>query len=674
MTDKIHNHIPQLNAVNPDEVVPKLKSVLQENKATIEECLKNTNDWMTLMNALEETQIKVDEAWSGPRHLTAVMYTDRWQEVYNECLGYLSQYQTEMMHHKPLYDAVCRLSESSDANKWTPEQKRVVDLTLRDFRLSGVQLPSDQKKQLADISQKLAQLSSRFSENALKATQEWSFLLTDEEQTAGLPERFCQRAAQLAQSRDKDGWLITLDAPSFMGVMQYSEDRSLREKVYKAYVSRASELRGGAHDNGPVMVEILTLKKQMAEILGYQHYADYALVPKMAESVDAVEGLVHKLGDRSLKQAKKELDELKAFAKARGMTDELMPWDTGYWAEQLRQDRFQMDSEAMRAYFPLSRVVSGLFEIIKRLYGITLVEETGDLWHKDAFYWRLLREDGTEQGSVLLDLFAREGKRDGAWMDGCRSRYQTKQGVQNPVCFVVANFMPGVAGKEPLLSHQEVVTLFHEFGHALHHLLTEMPYPSIAGTHGVPWDAVELPSQFFEHWAWHEETLPLISQHIDTGETLPEDLLHALRESKNFNSAMAMMRQLEFSRFDFTLHQKTEYTVAGIQAVLDDVRAKWALMPSVDCNRFQNCFSHIFAGGYAAGYYSYKWAEVLSSDAFEVFLENGVFSRKWGDQFKKCILAKGGSEPASDLYRRFRGRDARIEALLKDCGIECEKL
>jgi len=507
----------------------------------------------------------------------------------------------------------------------------------------------------------------------MDATQAWSRHITDAGLLDGLPESAMAQARQAAQAKELDGWLINLEFPSYYAVMTYAHDRALREEVYTAYSTRASDQgpNGGEFDNGPLIDEILALRQELAELLGYANYAELSLATKMAESTDQVVGFLRDLGQRSKPFAEQDLQALKAYAAEKGCAD-LQSWDVGYYSEQLRQHRYAISQEELKPYFPIDRVLQGMFGVVEKLYGIQLRETSDfDRWHPDARLFEVI-EQGEVTGQFFLDLYARSHKRGGAWMDGCRDRRRLPGGaLQRPIAYLVCNFTPAVGGKPALLTHDEVTTLFHEFGHGLHHLLTQVDYPTASGINGVAWDAVELPSQFMENWCWEPEGLALISGHYESGEPLPQDLLDKMLAARNFQSGLGMLRQIEFSLFDFLLHRREDPELSA-QQVLDQVRDEVAVFRPPAFNRFQNGFSHIFAGGYAAGYYSYKWAEVLSADAFSRFEEEGVLNTDTGRAFREEILARGGSREPMELFVAFRGREPKIDALLRHSGLTGE--
>ncbi len=541
------------------------------------------------------------------------------------------------------------------------------------FKLSGVSLEDSDKKQFEEIEAHLAKLSNQFENNVLDATQDYHFNVTDIQKLEGLPEHALYHARQLAESKHQEGFVLNLEIPCYLAVMTYAKDRQLREEIYKAYIARASEVgpSAGKFDNKATMDDILALRHKKATLLGFQNYAEYSLATKMASSPEEVLSLLNTLKDRAFPQAKQEFEALQQFAKEKFNLFPLKPWDIAYVSEQKKQALFDISEEALRPYFPLPKVLSGLLVILEKLYGIKFEEvKDVDVWHKDVSCYCIKDEKKAIRGYIYTDLFARQNKRGGAWMDTFQSRRCLKDGtVQTPIATLNCNFAKPAGTQQPTLSHDELNTLFHELGHCLHHVLTKVTYLSVSGIHGVEWDAVELPSQFFENWCWQEEALELLTSHIDNGETLPFELLKQLLAAKNFQSAMAMLRQLEFSLFDFYLHQNYKNEVNYIADTLASVRKNTSVIPIEDTNRFQNSFTHVFSGGYAAGYYSYKWAEVLSSDAFERFEEEGVFNEKTGRDFLHCILEVGGSKKAEEAYVAFRGRKAKVDALLKHNGI-----
>ena len=583
----------------------------------------------------------------------------------------LSEYSTRLGQNRQLFEAYKSLADSEEFNKLDSAQQKVINDNLRDFYLAGVALEDDKKARYGEIKKQLSELASKFSDNVLDATMAWSKLITNESELAGLPESALASAKQLAKSKEREGWLLNLDFPSYLPVMTYCDNRELRKEVYTAFCTRASDQgpNAGEFDNTENIKRILKLRHELAQLLGFDNYTEYSLATKMAKSPDKVIKFLEDLAAKSKSQAEKELAELKAFAKDGLGVEELEAWDIGYYGEKLRQQRYAISQEELRPWFPVEKTISGMFEVVNKLYGIEFeTVDNVDAWHKDVRFFNIIRK-GKVIARFYLDLYAREHKRGGAWMDVCRSRWKQDGKLQLPVAYLTCNFTPPVDDKPAILTHDEVITLFHEFGHGLHHMLTNVDYAAISGISGVAWDAVELPSQFMENWCWEKEGLAIISGHFETGKPLPEEMRNKLLAAKNFQSAMMMVRQLEFSLFDFKLHKEYRENIDA-QSVLNEVRKQVAVVIPPSFNRFQNSFSHIFAGGYAAGYYSYKWAEVLSADAFSRFEEEGVFNRETGESFLHEILEKGGSAEPMELFVNFRGREPEIDALLRHSGIQ----
>nr|WP_312509125.1 oligopeptidase A [Pseudomonas luteola] len=666
--------LPPYSAIKPESVEPAIDQILADNRAAIAELLKTQKEnptWQGLVVAFDELTDRLGQAWSPVTHLNAVCNNPELRTAYEACLPKLSAYSTEIGQNKDLFEAYRKLSESEEAKGFDAAQKKILDNALRDFRLSGIDLPPEQQKRYGEIQSRKSELSSKFSNQLLDATQAWTKHVTDESALAGLPDSAKAQMAAAAQAKGLDGWLINLEFPSYYAVMTYADDRALREEVYAAYCTRASDQgpNAGQFNNGPVMEEILDLRQELARLLGYANYAELSLATKMAESSEQVLNFLRDLAQRSKPFAQRDLDQLKAFAAEQGVTD-LKSWDTGYFAEKLRHARYSLSQEELRAYFPVDKVLSGLFAVVQKLYGIEISEITDgfDKWHPDVRLFEIT-ENGKHVGRFFFDLYARANKRGGAWMDGARDKRRNAQGeLINPIAYLVCNFTPASGGKPALLTHDEVTTLFHEFGHGLHHLLTRIEHAGVSGINGVAWDAVELPSQFMENWCWEPEGLALISGHYETGEPLPQELLDKMLAAKNFQSGLMMVRQLEFSLFDFELHA-THGDGRSVLDVLESIRNEVSVMRPPAYNRFANSFAHIFAGGYAAGYYSYKWAEVLSADAFSKFEEEGVFNAETGRAFREAVLARGGSLEPMVLFVDFRGREPSIDALLRHSGL-----
>jgi oligopeptidase A len=665
--------LPPFSAILPEHVQPAIERILADNRAAVSAILEQQGSeptWEGLVLAMDELNDRLGAAWSPVSHLNAVCNSAELRQAYEACLPALSAYSTELGQNRQLFEAFQALANSPASRNFDTAQKTIIEHSLRDFRLSGIDLPPEQQRRYAEVQSKLSELGSKFSNQLLDATQAWTKHVTDERTLAGLTESARGQMAAAAQAKGLDGWLITLEFPSYYAVMTYAEDRALREEVYTAYCTRASEQgpNAGQNDNGPVMEQILDLRQELAHLLGFANFAELSLATKMAESSDQVLGFLRDLAQRSKPYAEKDLEQLKAYAAEQGCPD-LQSWDSGYYGEKLREQRYSVSQETLRVYFPVDKVLSGLFAIVQRLYGIEIAEVTGfDTWHPDVRLFEI-KENGQHVGRFFFDLYARANKRGGAWMDGAKDRRRTASGtLQSPVANLVCNFTPAAPGKPALLTHDEVTTLFHEFGHGLHHLLTRIEHAGVSGINGVAWDAVELPSQFMENWCWEPEGLALISGHYQTGEPLPQDLLEKMLAAKNFQSGLMMVRQLEFSLFDFELHATHGDGRTALQ-VLEDIRDQVSVMRPPAYNRFPNSFSHIFAGGYAAGYYSYKWAEVLSADAFSRFEEEGVLNPQTGRAFREAILARGGSQEPLALFVDFRGREPSIDALLRHSGL-----
>ncbi len=665
--------LPPFSQIKPEHIQPAIEQLLNEGRAQIQQLLDNNSDysWQNLAQPLEELDDRISRAWSPISHMHSVVNSEALNDAYSACLPLLSDYNTEVAQNPQLCEAFKQLEARSD--QLTAPQRKIIANTLRDFRLSGIDLPPEERERYKRIVQALSQLTNEFSQNLLNATDGWNLHITDENRLAGLPESARNLAKQAAEQDGIDGWLIKLEFPYYLPVMSYADDRELRRELYSAYVTRASDEgpNAGEWDNGPIMEQILSLRHEMAQLLGFDNYAEYSLATKMAADADQVICFLHDLAERSLPMAKKEIAALREFAKQLDGHDNLEAWDITYYSEKLRQHQYAISQEDIKPYFPEDRVISGMFDTVKRLFGIHIHQlEEIDSWHPDVRFFEIRDNNNTLRGQFYLDLYAREKKRGGAWMDDCICRRSDSSGVQHPVAYLVCNFTPPIGDDTALLTHDEVQTLFHEFGHGLHHMLTQIDYPSIAGISGVAWDAVELPSQFLENWCWQREALDLFAAHHQTGEKIPDQLFDKMIAAKNFQSGMQMVRQLEFSLFDFRMHR--EYDPEGeanIYALLDEVRQQVAVINPPSFNRFPHSFGHIFAGGYAAGYYSYKWAEVLSSDAFSLFEENGVFDPETGKRFLCAILEQGGSKEPMELFIAFRGREPTIDALLRHSGI-----
>jgi len=668
------NELPPFRAILPNHVVPAVDQLLTANRQEITKLLEdNVCDWDGLIAVIEALNDFLSQSFGPVSHMNSVVNTPELRDAYNASLPKLSEYQTEMGQNADLFSAYQSILTGPDFDTLDQAQKKSIENAIRDFRLSGIDLPKKKQSRFAEISKRLSELSSQFSDNVLDATMGWKKVVTDKSELSGLPENALGLARQMAEQNDEKGYLLTLDIPSYLPVLSYCENEKLRREMYEAFVTRASDQGPGKGqwDNSEIIHEILTLRKERAELLGFRNFAELSLATKMAQDTDQVIGFLTELAEKSKPAAEKEFTAICEFAQNEFDVKEINAWDVNFYAEKLKEHRFSISEEKLRPYFPEPTVLSGLFEVVRRLYDIE-IEETKNIetWHEDVTTYNITK-DGITIARFYLDLYARANKRGGAWMDDCRVRRITAKGeTQLPVAYLTCNFSAPVGGNPSLLTHTEVVTLFHEFGHGMHHMMTKVTCAPVSGVNGVAWDAVELPSQFMENWCWQKEALAFISAHFKTGESLPAEMLEKLLAAKNFQSAMMTVRQLEFALFDFRLHLEFDPNLDDqVQTILNEVRNDVAVVPAPEFSRFQHGFSHIFGGGYAAGYYSYKWAEVLSADAFAKFQEEGIFNRQTGEKFLTSILEVGGSVDPMDMFVEFRGREPEIDALLKQDGI-----
>jgi oligopeptidase A len=667
--------LPQFSKILPEHVEPAIDDLLNIARSTIAQQLASGGPytWENLIEVIDNAEDRLNKAWSPVSHMNSVVNSDAMRDAYNACLSKLSEYATEVGQNQVLYAAYQAIHDSIEFDHLDRAQQKIIQNALRDFHLSGVDLPPEQQTRYKEISQQLSKLGSQYEENLLDATNAWHKQIIHIEELAGLPESALAQAKQAAVAENQEGWLINLQFPSYLAVMTYADNRELRREHYEAFCTRASDQgpNAGKWDNTEVMEKILALRHEKAQLLGYNNYAELSLAKKMAESTAQVVQFLEDLGDKSWRQARRDLAELREFATSEYGLHHLQAWDIGYYSEKMRQHFYQLSQEEVKAYFPSNRVIPGLFAIVEKLFGIQIsVIADFDTWHPDVSFYQITDQQGQVRGRFYLDIYARAKKRGGAWMDDCVNRRKLATGIQIPVAYLVCNFTPPTGNDPALLSHDEVQTLFHEFGHGIHHMLTQIDHLGVSGINGVEWDAVELPSQFLENWCWEKEALALISGHYQTGEPLPETLFAKMLAAKNFQAGMQMVRQLEFSLFDFKIHQNYSPSKGGqIYPTLLQIREQIAVVKVPDFNRFAHSFSHIFAGGYAAGYYSYKWAEVLSSDAYSLFEENGIFDRATGEAFLHNILEQGGSSNAMTLFKNFRGREPNIDALLRHNGI-----
>ncbi|MFB3063255.1 MAG: M3 family metallopeptidase [Gammaproteobacteria bacterium] len=661
-----YSGLPVFSSLKAEKIVPAVREMLADAREKLKTIRQAEPGWETTVLPMELLNHQISRAWSPVSHVNSVVNTPELRQAYNQCLPLLSDFFTGLGQDQLLYQAYCKTEQDDD--DLSAEQRQVLRLAIQDFRLGGVGLERDKQQLFAENASKLATLQSRFEENLLDAGNAWQRQISDPAIVGGLPASLLESAAASARDENADGWLLRLDQPTYHTVMSHADNRELRESFYEAWVTRASDQgpHAGRWDNFEIMEEIMGLRHANARMLDFDNFAEYSMTPKMAGSVTEVFSFLTDLAQKSAHRGKEELAELVDFAGKK-----LAAWDLAYYSEKLKQSRCGISEEELRPYFPVDRVLPGLFSLATRLFGIRLEPRNDiDTWHDDTVFYELRAADGELIGGLYVDLYARPAKRGGAWMDECIGRVRTRQVCEQPVAYLVCNFMRPLAGRPALLTHSDVVTLFHEFGHALHHLLTQASYPSVAGINGVPWDAVELPSQLMENFAWEPEVLSMVSGHFETGEPLPQDVVDRLLGSRQFQSSLQMLRQLEFAIFDLRLHADYDPARgARILETLRDVREEISIVPVPDWNRFANGFSHVFAGGYAAGYYSYKWAEVLAADAYAAFSEEGLFNHEVADRYRQNILAQGGARGAMENFVAFRGRPPRPDALLVQAGI-----
>jgi oligopeptidase A len=664
--------LPRFAEFKPESVAPAVEQLLAENRALIERVSAAgvPATWRDFVQPLEDANERLHRAWGVVGHLNAVMNSPELRDAYNASLTRVTQYYSELSQHEGLHARFKALKTSPGFEALTRAQKKIVENELRDFRLGGAELPSAQKTRFKEINERLSQLSSRFSDNLLDATNAFEHVVTDPAQAAGIPQDVLETARAAAQADGKPGWKFTLHAPSYLPVMQYADHRGLRELMYRAYVTRASEFGKAEWDNTPLIAEIVQLRGEQARLLGFASYAEYSLEPKMAESPRQVLDFLDQLASRAKPYAERDLKEVADFARAELGLARLDAWDLAYASEKLRAKRYAFSDQEVKQYFSETRVLPGMFGLVEALYGIRIEAAQAPVWHPDVRFYALRDRAGSLIGQFYVDLYARPSKRGGAWMDEAITRRVKDGRVQEPVAYLNCNFSAPVGGKPAQFTHDEVNTLFHEFGHGLHHLLTRVDYLGVSGINGVEWDAVELPSQFMENFCWEWDVLRPMTAHAETGEPLPRALFDKMLAAKNFQIGMQTVRQIEFALFDLRLHH--DFDPRGARTALDllqEVRARVAVVFPPAYNRFPNNFSHIFAGGYGAGYYSYKWAEVLSADAYSLFEENGVLDPGTGQRFRDEILGMGGSRPALESFVAFRGREPKIDALLRHNGM-----
>ncbi len=666
--------LPDFKAIDPTTLVADLETLLGAHRARLATITADPANasWQSVVEPMDAMADELKRTFSPVSHLHHVADSEALREPYNACIALLSEYGSELAQNAELCRCYQHIHDSAEFHNFEPARRKVIENALRDFRLGGVQLPPAEQAVVKRLNIELARLGTQFEENLLDATQAFKLRLDNDQRLAGLPDAIRALTRQNAEREHYDGYILTLDLPCYLPAMQRLEDRDLRRTLYEAYVTRASELgpHGGQYDNSVILCDILARRQELARALGFASYADLSLANKMAPDPAAVTDFLLELAARARPAAERELAELGAFARDELGLETIEAWDVAFCSERYREHCFRFSQEDLRPYFPATRVLDGMFQVASTLFDIRFeaIENGIDRWDEAVRFYAICDSDDQPIGFFFLDLYARAGKRSGAWMDECLVRWRHDDTTQLPVAYLVCNFTPPVADQPTLLTHDDVITVFHEFGHGLHHMLTRIEQPAVAGINGVAWDAVELPSQILENWAWEKEALDLISGHYQDGHTIPDDLYERVRSAKRFQAAMQTLRQVELALFDFRAHM--EYTPGfDIQALLDEVRATVAVLTPPEWNRFQHSFSHIFAGGYAAGYYSYKWAEVLAADAYARFEDEGIFNRETGLEFRHAILEMGGAEDAMALFKRFRGREPSVEPLLRQAGL-----
>ena len=664
--------LPCFTDIKPEHVAPAIEKLLAKNHALVEKLLVDTTPptWQNFVAPMEDANERVSRAWGPVGHLNAVVNSPELREVYNATLPKITAYYAELGQNLALFEKFKALRNSPEFEGLSAARKKIIENELRDFRLGGAELPDGKKKRYLAIQERQSELSAKFSDNILDATNDYTLLITDKNELSGLPDDVLQAAQEAATAAEKTGWFFNLKAPSYMPVMQFADNRKLRDTMYRAYCTRASEFGKAEQDNTPLMSEIVALRGEEARLLGFANYGELSLATKMADTPDQVVKFLRELAHRARPFAEKDLVELREFAHAKLGLNELHSWDIAYASEKLREQRYAFSEQEVKQYFPEDAVLEGLFKLIGTLYGLQIKPSSAPVWHEDAHFYEVRTQQNRLVGQFYLDLYARNTKRGGAWMDVVIDRRRMSAGIQTPVTYLTCNFSAPVGGRPAVFTHDEVITLFHECGHGLHHLLTEGEDIGVSGLNGVEWDAVELPSQFMENYCWEWDVLQDMTRQVDTGEKLPRALFDKMIAAKNFQSGLGMLRQIEFSLFDMLMHSNFE---AGgnksILQLLDEVRAEVALLIPPEFNRFANSFSHIFSGGYAAGYYSYKWAEVLSADAYSLFEEQGVLNPDVGARFRAEILAMGGARDFMESFAAFRGREPSIDALLRHNGL-----
>jgi len=674
MNNAITINRPAFDQFDIATVASTLEGLLKRCKETVEKVSGESNPtWESVMLPLDEAHNQLSLFWSPVSHLNSVKNSPELRDVYKACLPKLSAYYTELGQNEALYSVMKQLKSSDGFDQLSAAQKTVIDKELRDFELGGVSLSTDKKQRFSELTQELSRIKTEYSDNVLDATNAWEKLLPDASRLKGLPDSAIAAAKERAENKGETGYLLNLEFPTVHAIRTFADDRELRKEITLAFSTRASENgpHAGTYDNSQHMVDILNYRSEKAKLLGYDSYADLSVVTKMVQSPDEVMSFLQDLAKKAVPQAKKEREELEAFASSKLGISDLQAWDVSYASDKLKKELFDLSDEDLKPYFPADKAIPGMFDVVGRLFGLSIAPvKDVPVYHEDVSCYEIRDNEGTVRGQFYLDNFAREHKRGGAWMDVCATRQRVADGVQLPIAYLTCNLTPPVGDDPALLTHMEVTTLFHEFGHGLHHMLTQMDAAGVSGINGVEWDAVELPSQFLENWCWESESLALISGHYQTGESLPDELLQKLKDARNFQSAAQLVRQLEFAMFDMRVHASpAPKSAEAINDIIEAVRSEVSVMPYPKEQRFQHAFSHIFAGGYAAGYFSYKWAEVLSADAYARFEEEGVFSEAAGMDFLNEVLSVGGSRPALESFVAFRGRKPNVDALLRHSGL-----
>ncbi len=671
MRTTIHN-LPDHQAIAASEVAPFIDKMIENHQSEIElivSSAKSEPTWDNLMMPVESLKVEQNDAWAPISHLNAVVSNDELRKAHDDAIQKLTEHSTRLSQSRPLYETIGALAESERFQGLSSTQKKMVNDALQTFRRNGVALDESDRERFMNLRQRLTSLSSTFANNLLDATDAWTKHIRDVDELKGIPDPNVAVAKAAAERRNLDGYLVTLDMACYASTMRHCENRELREEMYLANVTRASDVgpNAGEFDNAKIIEDILVNRTEMAQLVEFDSFAEYSIDPKMANSAHEAKSFLEDLLAKVLPQAQEELERMRAFANDELELSPLEPWDLNFVAERMRESLYDVSDAQLKPYFPLDQVVDGMFAVVEELFRVQISSTDAPApWHSDVRYYEIARENEVI-ARFYLDAFAREKKRGGAWMADCRSRRAVGNELTLPVAYLTCNFTPPTEGNPSLLTHTEVVTLFHEFGHGLHHMLTQQPYATVSGINGVEWDAVELPSQFMENWCWQTDSLRRISRHFETGESLPADMLDRLIEARNFNSGLALVRQLEFGLLDLNLHMQTE----GFDPLetMKAIRARTGMLPNKDYDRFPLGFGHIFAGGYAAGYYSYLWAEVLSSDAFAAFEEEGLENRETSLRFLREVLEVGSSVKASEMFANFRGRAPQSDAMLRHCGI-----